>query len=88
MKKLVLIAALSLGVCVTPATAQTIKLKVLGQPLATGLIQKNKEQPFFENLAKMSGLLWVEIWSCSLKIVLVRKFTRRTESVRVISFWT
>ena len=57
MKKLVLIAAVGLGVLATPATAaETIKLKVLGQPLATGLIQKNMEQPFFENLAKMSGL--------------------------------
>ena len=31
-------------------------LNVLGQPLATGLIQKNKEQPFFENFAKNTGL--------------------------------
>jgi TRAP-type C4-dicarboxylate transport system substrate-binding protein len=29
---------------------------VLGQPLATGLIQKNKEQPFFETLAQKTGL--------------------------------
>lgn len=29
---------------------------VLGQPLATGLIQKNKEQPFFENFAANTGL--------------------------------
>jgi len=29
---------------------------VLGQPLATGLIQKNKEQPFFENFSKNTGL--------------------------------
>ncbi len=39
VKKLVLIAALGLGVIVTPAAAETIKLKVLGQPLAPGLIQ-------------------------------------------------
>ena len=32
-----------------PAQAQErITYKVIGQPLATGLIQKNKEQPFFE----------------------------------------
>jgi len=31
-------------------------LNVLGQPLATGLIQKNKEQPFFENFAENTGL--------------------------------
>jgi TRAP-type transport system periplasmic protein len=41
----------------TPALAQDrIKLKAIGQPLATGLIQKNKEQPFFENFAKNTGL--------------------------------
>ena len=40
-----------------PAAAQEkIKLKVIGQPLATGLIQKNKEQPFFETLAQKTGL--------------------------------
>jgi TRAP-type transport system periplasmic protein len=41
----------------TPALAQDrIKFKAVGQPLATGLIQKNKEQPFFENFAKNTGL--------------------------------
>ena len=41
----------------TPAVAQDkIKLKVIGQPVASGLIQKNKEQPFFESLAQKSGL--------------------------------
>jgi TRAP-type transport system periplasmic protein len=40
-----------------PALAQDrIKFKAIGQPLATGLIQKNKEQPFFENFAKNTGL--------------------------------
>jgi TRAP-type C4-dicarboxylate transport system substrate-binding protein len=40
-----------------PAYAQEkITLKVIGQPLATGLIQKNKEQPFFETLAQKTGL--------------------------------
>ena len=40
-----------------PAVAQEkITFKVIGQPLATGLIQKNKEQPFFENLAQKTGL--------------------------------
>jgi TRAP-type C4-dicarboxylate transport system substrate-binding protein len=42
---------------VLPAHAQdTIKFKAIGQPLATGLIQKNKEQPFFENFAAKTGL--------------------------------
>jgi len=35
---------------------ETITFKVIGQPLATGLIQKNKEQPFFETLAQKTGL--------------------------------
>jgi TRAP-type transport system periplasmic protein len=40
-----------------PASAQEhLKFKAIGQPLATGLIQKNKEQPFFENFAKNTGL--------------------------------
>ena len=36
--------------------AQPINLKVLGQPVGSGLIQKNKEQPFFEKLAATTGL--------------------------------
>ena len=57
MKKLLMISAL-MGVVMSsnPLQAETIKLKVLGQPLATGLIQKEREQPFFENFAKNSGL--------------------------------
>lgn len=42
-----------------PSAAQAqdkLKFKVIGQPLATGLIQKNKEQPFFENFAARTGL--------------------------------
>jgi TRAP-type transport system periplasmic protein len=39
-----------------PASAQTIKLRVAGNLLATGLIQQKKEQPFFENMAKITGL--------------------------------
>ena len=33
-----------------------ITYKVVGQPAATGLIQKNKERPFFEEFAKRTGL--------------------------------
>ena len=53
------LAALALAVAclATPAVAQDkIKFKVIGQPLATGLVQKNKEQPFFEQLAQKTGL--------------------------------
>jgi TRAP-type transport system periplasmic protein len=38
------------------ASAETVKLRVAGNLLATGLIQQTKEQPFFENLAKTTGL--------------------------------
>jgi TRAP-type C4-dicarboxylate transport system substrate-binding protein len=52
------LAAAALAVTLAlPAMAQErIKLKAIGQPLATGLIQKNKEQPFFENFAAKTGL--------------------------------
>jgi TRAP-type transport system periplasmic protein len=51
-----LATALALFAVTGSAQAQTIDLKVMGQPLATGLIQKTKEQPFFENLAERTGL--------------------------------
>ena len=49
------VLALVLGAQTGPASAGEISLNVLGQPLATGLIQKNKEQPFFENFSKQVG---------------------------------
>ena len=50
-------AALGCALLAAPAHAQErIKFKAIGQPLATGLIQKNKEQPFFENFADRTGL--------------------------------
>jgi len=39
-----------------PAHAQNTKLRVAGNLVATGLIQQTKEQPFFENFAKHTGL--------------------------------
>ena len=45
-------AALAFGA----TQAQPLQLKVLGQPVGSGLIQKNKEQPFFEKLAAATGL--------------------------------
>ncbi len=51
-------AALALAALFALPAAQAqdrIKLKAIGQPLATGLIQKNKEQPFFENFATRTG---------------------------------
>jgi TRAP-type C4-dicarboxylate transport system substrate-binding protein len=56
MKALLSTTILALGLAVGTASAETIQLKVLGQPLSTGLIQKNKEQPFFEGLAESTGL--------------------------------
>jgi TRAP-type C4-dicarboxylate transport system substrate-binding protein len=54
------ISAAALGVVAAliagPAAAETIKLRVAGNLLATGLIQQTREQPFFENLAKTTGL--------------------------------
>src|SRR4030095_2062148 len=50
-------AALGASLLASPAFAEErIKFKVIGQPLATGLIQKNKEQPFFEHFAERTGL--------------------------------
>ncbi len=51
------LVVLALAASNGPAQSQDkITLKVLGQPIASGLIQKNKEQPFFESLAEKSGL--------------------------------
>lgn len=47
-------SAAALAALSMPAAAQT--LRVMGQPVATGLIQKNVEQPFFENFAEETGL--------------------------------
>ena len=38
------------------AQAQNLKLRVAGSLVSGGLIQQNKEQPFFENFAKNTGL--------------------------------
>lgn len=46
--------AAALAALALPAGAET--LRVMGQPVATGLIQKNVEQPFFENFAAETGL--------------------------------
>jgi TRAP-type C4-dicarboxylate transport system substrate-binding protein len=51
-------AAMLLAASLAPAAhaQERMKFKAIGQPLATGLIQKNKEQPFFENFAARTGL--------------------------------
>ena len=52
------LAMLIAAALAAPAWAQDqpIKIRAAGNLLATGLIQKNREQPFFENLAKHTGL--------------------------------
>ena len=58
MKRLLwtaLVVMLGASVLTGAAVAGEISLNVLGQPIATGLIQKNKEQPFFENFSKNVG---------------------------------
>ncbi len=57
MKKTLMTALLGTCVATTSVMAEEIvSLRVIGQPLATGLIQKNIEQPFFETLQETTGL--------------------------------
>jgi TRAP-type C4-dicarboxylate transport system substrate-binding protein len=56
MQSRFLIALLAAGALALPAAAQPVKLRVAGNLVAGGLIQQHKEQPFFENLAKATGL--------------------------------
>ena len=51
-----LAVAAALAVMLPAQAQERIKFKAIGQPLATGLIQKNKEQPFFEHFAERTGL--------------------------------
>lgn len=54
--KLATAVGLAVGLCL-PATADdALKIRVIGQPLATGLIQANKEKPFFEGFKAATGL--------------------------------
>lgn len=56
MKSLMTLAVSALIAATATAQAETMQLKALGQPVATGLIQKNVEQPFFENFAEKTGI--------------------------------
>jgi TRAP-type transport system periplasmic protein len=49
-------SVIALAIAVPASAQQPIKLRVAGNLLATGLIQQKKEQPFFENMAKITGL--------------------------------
>jgi len=48
--------ALAVGLAAGAQAQDRLSFKAIGQPLATGLIQKNKEQPFFEQFAAKTGL--------------------------------
>jgi TRAP-type C4-dicarboxylate transport system substrate-binding protein len=49
-------ALIATSLFATASLAETIELKVLGQPGATGLIQQNREAPFFAEFAEKTGL--------------------------------
>lgn len=55
MKKFMTSAALMLALA-SPALAQTLDFKVLGQPVSTGKILDELEKPFFENFGERTGL--------------------------------
>lgn len=56
LRSLPRLIVLALGLCASAVHAQALPIKVLGQPAGSGLIQKDKEQPFFEQLAAKTGL--------------------------------
>jgi TRAP-type C4-dicarboxylate transport system substrate-binding protein len=56
MSNRILFAAATTLIAIMPAGAETITLRVLGQPSGSGLIAQQREQPFFEKLAETSGL--------------------------------
>lgn len=56
LKKPLVGAFLAATFLAAPALSETVNLKALGQPGATGLIQQNLEAPFFAELAERTGL--------------------------------
>jgi TRAP-type C4-dicarboxylate transport system substrate-binding protein len=56
MSRCLIVSVLAVALFGNPALADALMLKVLGQPVGSGLIQKDQEQPFFEQLAERSGL--------------------------------
>src|SRR4051812_5478244 len=49
-------AGVLVAVATIPAAAQApVKLRIMGMPLSTGNILKNREQPFFEKLSENIG---------------------------------
>ncbi len=56
LTKTLSVLALATGLVGAAYAQERITYKVVGQPAATGLIQKNKEKPFFDEFAKRTGL--------------------------------
>ncbi|MCI5078223.1 TRAP transporter substrate-binding protein [Oricola sp.] len=56
MTKTFLIASLTAVLAASAAHAETMSLKVLGQPAGSGLIAQNKEKPFFESFSESTGI--------------------------------
>lgn len=56
MKLAAFLAATAVAALATAAAAETVTLRVLGQPSGSGLIAQQMEQPFFEKLAEKTGL--------------------------------
>jgi TRAP-type transport system periplasmic protein len=56
MRQAILATIAGLAVSTACYAQDKVQLRVAGNLLATGLIQQKKEQPFFENLAKTTGL--------------------------------
>src|SRR5688572_20314679 len=48
-------ALMALGQVVPAAAQEPVKLRIMGMPLATGNILKNREQPFFEKMSENVG---------------------------------
>lgn len=55
-KRLLIAAILTTGFISAWITLDRIRIDVVGQPTATGVIQRDLEKPFFENLAATTGL--------------------------------
>jgi TRAP-type transport system periplasmic protein len=51
-----LVSATALSAVAFVVHADELSLRVLGQPVGSGLIQQQKERPFFENLGERTGL--------------------------------
>lgn len=56
MKRILLLLSLMLAFALAWNRLGVINIKAVGQPSMTGPIQRNMEQPFFESLAKTTGL--------------------------------